>query len=75
MEEQSYIGPFTGTQYYEDDSQPQGETQGEEETIGFISFAMLDRLIALKVAEGHESFETLFETLLAEHEERKALKK
>jgi hypothetical protein len=71
MEEQSFIGPFTGTQFYDDDSKPMEET--DETTIGFISFEMLDRLIALKVAEGHGSFEALFEKLLEEHEQAKAL--
>ncbi len=71
MDEQGYVGPFTGTQFYEDTP---SENTEDEETIGFISFDMLDKLVALKLAEGHESFEALFEKLLAEHEELKKIK-
>ncbi len=51
------------------------ETYDEEETIGFLSLAMADRLIALKVAEGHETFEAFFEELLRDHATVRAQRK
>jgi hypothetical protein len=60
MEGEDYIGAITETETYDEES-------SEDETIGFMSYAMLDRLMALKVAEGHESFEALFEQLLKDH--------
>jgi hypothetical protein len=67
MEEHDFVGTCTETEELDD-------TPSEPETIAFISLDMLDRLMAMKMAEGHDSFESLFEQLLADHEVAKELR-
>jgi hypothetical protein len=70
MTGENYTGALAQEETYVDESEA-----GDEETIGFISYAMLDKLMALKMAEGHESFESMFEQLLKEHAELRAQQK